>query len=288
MSTDSYARPPGARSGGKRRARRRSGRRRVDQLPSRSPSSLVRLADRRRQASLRSAMQREQPRVRLDPIGLGFHAAERATASASRTKPLLAMFGDSRVAGDVAGAAVRRFADWEIVNLGVGYQTTAQAILRFDYDVAPFHPAMVVFEIGVNDLKDLSMFPERRDADRPGLRRRTSRRCSPRKRGCAPGIRVVLARRSLNLERSRRSGKGRSSGGQRPKRRRPPREVNVFIRSLARDGFVVFETASVLDGPNGRVRADYQLDHLHLVAPGYAALNERLVSIVRAFPPGPR
>lgn len=220
---------------------------------------------------------REQE-VRLDPLGLRDHAAERALASAPRAKPLLAMFGDSRAAMWTSPAALT---EWQVVNLGVGFQTTAQALLRFDYDVAPFHPTVVVLEVGVNDLKDLPMFPERRDAIVSACEENIAELVSKAR---ALGAEVVLAT-IFDL--------GSAALWRRPFWTPAPvaaaiSEVNTFVRSLGRDGVVVFETAPVLDDASGAVRAAYQADHLHLVPAGYAALNERLVSIVRAFPPGPR
>jgi lysophospholipase L1-like esterase len=220
---------------------------------------------------------REQE-VRLDPLGLRVHAAERASANAPRTKPLLAMFGDSRVAMWKTPSALT---NWDVVNLGIGYQTTAQALPRFDYDVAPLHPAVVVFEIGVNDLKDLSMFPERRDEIVRACEENIAAMVA-KARGI--GARVVLAT-VFDL--------GDAAIWRRPFWTPAPvaaaiMEVNAFLRTLANGDVVLFETAPVLDDVAGKVRASYQVDHLHIVPAGYDALNEKLVSIVRAFPPSPR
>jgi len=221
--------------------------------------------------------EREQE-VRLDPIGLRVHAAERASANAPRTKPLLAMFGDSRVAMWKTPSALT---DWDVVNLGVGFQTTEQALLRFDYDVAPLHPTVVVLEVGVNDLKDLSMFPARRDAIVRACEENIAAMVAKAR---AFGSDVVLAT-VFDL--------GDAALWRKPFWTPAPvaaaiTEVNAFVRTLAGDGIVVFETAPVLDDAAGKVRASYQVDHLHIVPAGYDALNERLVSIVRAFPRGPR
>jgi lysophospholipase L1-like esterase len=220
---------------------------------------------------------REQE-VRLDPLGLHEHAAERASASARRTKPLLAMFGDSRIAMWAPPSAL---VAWDVVNLGVGNQTTEQALLRFDVDVAPFHPTAVLFEVGVNDLKDLEQLPDRRDAI---VRSCTENIAELVAKARALGAEVVLAT-VFDL--------GDAAIWRKPFWSPGPvaaaiDEVNVFIRSLARDGVVVFETATVLDDPSHKIRAEYHADHLHLVPAGYAALNEKLTSIVRAFAPVPR
>jgi lysophospholipase L1-like esterase len=219
-----------------------------------------------------------QEEVRLDPLGLRYHAAERSSASAPRSKPLLAMFGDSRVAMWTPPTALN---EWDVVNLGVGFQTTAQALLRFDYDVAPFHPTVVLLEVGVNDLKDLPMFPDRHDAIVRSCKENLAALVDKAR---SLGAQVVLAT-IFDL--------GDAAIWRKPFWTPAPIaaaivEVNSFIRSLAREGVVVFESAPILDDTPGKVRATYQADHLHLLPVGYAALNERLVSIVRAFPLGPR
>jgi len=227
-------------------------------------------------ASLR-LYEREQD-VRLDPIGLRVHAAERASASAARSKPLLAMFGDSRVAMWTTPSTLP---DWDIVNLGISFQTSEQALLRFEHDVTPMHPSVVLFEVGVNDLKDLSTFPERRDEIVHACEDDIAALVAKARQG---GASVVLAT-IFDL-------------GDPALWRKPffspaivataIREVNVFIRTLAGDGVTIFETAPVLDDPPGKVRPSYQVDHLHVLPVAYEALNERLVPIVRAFRPSAR
>jgi lysophospholipase L1-like esterase len=220
---------------------------------------------------------REQE-VRLDPLGLRYHVAERASASASMTKPRLILYGDSRVAMWTPAPSVP---GWDIVNLGVGFQTTTQALLRFDYDAAPFHPTVVVFEVGVNDLKDLATFSDRRDAIVRDCEENIAALVTKAR---ALGAEVVLAT-VFDL--------GDAAIWRTPFWTPAPiaraiAEVNTFIRSQARDGVVVIEAAPILDDARGKIRASYQADHLHLVPAAYAALNEKVVSIVSAFPPGPR
>ena len=89
--------------------------------------------------------------ARLDPAGLEVHAADRARPPADG-RPVLVLFGDSRAAMWPPPAGLPEYA---VENRGVGYQTTAQIALRIDADVAPLHPAVVVLEAGVNDLKRL-------------------------------------------------------------------------------------------------------------------------------------
>jgi lysophospholipase L1-like esterase len=58
--------------------------------------------------------------------------------------------------------------------------------------------------------------------------------------------------------------------------------VNERLRGLAGDGVIVFDTAPVLAGEDGRVRPRYARDELHLNAAGYDALNEALLPRLQA------
>jgi lysophospholipase L1-like esterase len=210
--------------------------------------------------------------ARLDPAELGTYAAERAKAPPAG--PLLLFFGDSR---SLMWPAPDGLAPYVVVNRGIGYQTTAQIALRIDPDVVPLHPAVVVLEAGVNDLKTIADVPERRAAIVAECEANL-RRIVERLR--ATGATVVLV--------------GIFDIGDVPAWRTPfwsddvaaaVREVNGFLPSLAHDGVVFLEAAPVLDDDRGKVKPAYQLDHLHLVPGGYLALDEKLVPLVRSLPP---
>jgi lysophospholipase L1-like esterase len=162
------------------------------------------------------------------------------------------------------------------VNRGISYQTTAQMMLRIDADMGQLHPAVVVVEAGVNDLKTIASFPERRAE--------------------------IVADCEANLEwivdRCRRAGAtvvlvSVFSIGDLPLWRRPfwssdvvaaVREVNAFLPRLTGDKVVLFDANAVLVDEHGDIRRAYQLDYLHLSSAGYVALNERLMPLVSALP----
>jgi lysophospholipase L1-like esterase len=149
-------------------------------------------------------------------------------------------------------------------------------LLRIDADMTDLHPSVVVFEGGVNDLKTIASFPERRSE--------------------------ILATCEANLERIVR--RCRQAGatvvlvsvfpiGDVPLWRRPfwssdvsaaIREINAFLPKLTGDGVVLFDASPVLAGDSGVVRRAYQLDYIHLSSAGYAALNEKLVPLLAGLP----
>jgi lysophospholipase L1-like esterase len=209
--------------------------------------------------------------VRLDPIGLRVHEALRAKAAA-HAKPVVAMFGDSRIAmwtpPTVEG--------YDVVNLGIGNQTTEQVLLRFDDDVAPLHPAALVIQVGVNDLKALPLFPARQDEIVRDCKANIAR-IVEKSRGL--GAKVIL----LTI----------FSLGDVPIYRRAVwsaapvahaiDDVNAYLRSLAGDAVVVVDSAATLDGEPGKVKPSYQVDYLHENPAAYAALDARVVPLVQSL-----
>jgi lysophospholipase L1-like esterase len=209
--------------------------------------------------------------IRLDPAGLKTYAPDRAKPPAER--PLLLFFGDSRALMWSAPAAP---SGYRVVNRGIGNQTTAQMLLRFDGDVMQLHPAVVVLEGGVNDLKAIVDFPDKRAE--------------------------IVADCQANLERL--VDKCRQTGatvvlvtvfeiGDVPTWRRPfwsdevsaaVHEVNAFLPKLAGPKVVLFDANPVLVDGRGRIQRAYQVDHLHLSSAGYLTLNEKLVPLLAALP----
>jgi lysophospholipase L1-like esterase len=209
--------------------------------------------------------------IRLDPGGLKTYASERAAPP--EHGPVLVFFGDSRAFMWTTPAAPLGY---RVVNRGISYQTTAQMLLRIDADMAELHPEVVVFEGGVNDLKTIASFPERRTeivASCEANLERIVNRCRQ------AGATVVLA--------------SVFSIGDVPLWRRPfwsndvlaaIREVNAFLPRLAGDKVVVFDANPLLVDEHGVVRRPYQLDYIHLSPAGYAAINEKLSPLLSALP----
>jgi lysophospholipase L1-like esterase len=213
--------------------------------------------------------------IRLDPAGLDIYADARshAPASAGEGPPIVEFFGDSRA---FMWSEPPPIPGYRLVNRGIGRQTTAQMLLRFDADVTATHPAVVVFEGGVNDLKTIAEFPERRATIVSECKANLATIVG---RIQQAGARVVLVT-VFDI-------------GDVPLWRRPfwsqdveaaVREVNAYLPQLAGDKVVLFDANSALEDPPGTIRHEFQLDHLHLTPAAYAALNERLVPLVAGLP----
>jgi lysophospholipase L1-like esterase len=220
---------------------------------------------------------REQE-VRLDPIGLHVHEGIRAKSGA-HARPVLAMFGDSRIAMWPPPA----IDGYDVVNLGVGHQTSEQALLRFDEDVAPLHPALVLVQVGVNDLKTVPLFPERHEAIVRECKANIQRIIDKSR---ALGARVLLTTifslGDVPVYRRVVWSPGATA--------RAIDEVNASLRSLAltNSGVTVIDSATILDDAPGKIKEAFQLDYLHENAAAYAALDKRVVQLVHGFGAVPR
>jgi lysophospholipase L1-like esterase len=213
--------------------------------------------------------------IRLDPAGLKVYAASPPAAVPPGGR-VVEFFGDSR---SLMWTAPAGLAGYTVVDRGIGRQTTAQILLRFDADVLSLHPAVLVLEAGVNDLKTIAAFPEKRaeivadcEANLKDLVDRST----------SAGARVVLVT-VFDI-------------GHVPLWRKPfwspeveaaVRDVNAYLPSLTGPRVVLFDANAVLEASPGEIRPEYQLDHLHLTAAGYGALNEKLVPLLASLPSDP-
>ena len=97
--------------------------------------------------------------TRLDPLGLDAYHPDTKMSSNTPFKALF--YGDSRAAN---WPAPDKDNSITYLNRGIAAQTTAQAWLRFQYHVPPLKPQVMILQIGINDLKTIPLFPERRAA----------------------------------------------------------------------------------------------------------------------------
>ncbi len=206
--------------------------------------------------------------VRLDPAGLKIYAADRQNAAGGGGEPLLVLFGDSRA----AMWSTPTTPGYRVINHGVGSQTTAQILMRLDDDVVRLHPSVVVLEAGINDLKSIAQFPERRAEivrDCEANLRRIVEGC--RRAGATVVLVTVFGIGDVSVWKRLFWSNDVSAA---------VKEVNAFLPTLAGNGVTLLDADAALDDDSGRIRDTYQLDYLHLTSSGYAALNGKLVPLV--------
>jgi lysophospholipase L1-like esterase len=198
-------------------------------------------------------------------------AASPAPGSAHR----VLFFGDSRALMWSPPAGMQGV---EFVNRGIGNQTTAQILERLDRHVRPVMPQVVVLQAGVNDLKMIPLFPERREA--------IVRDCTKNLEEITTRLRALGATVVVTTI---------FPLGKVPLARRPfwsgdvarsIEEVNASLRALASrtEHVVLFDAYPLLvdtgNGPRDQVTPAYSADLLHLSPNGYEALNPKLVSVL--------
>lgn len=210
--------------------------------------------------------------AQLDPYGLkhpGFVVRGRPEHVTR-----VVFFGDSRArdwpAPQVAGCTV--------INRGIGGQTTEQVRGRIDAHVIPLKPCVVVVQAGINDLKAIPLFPQRRDeivADCKANLREIVRRCT--NDGLPVIITTIFPPGHVPLQRRMVWS---------PEIEKAVEEVNADLRALAGEHVVVLDAWKLLED-HGQLRSGLGLDTLHLNARGYQALNVALEKILRTLPKPP-
>ncbi|MCD4739300.1 MAG: SGNH/GDSL hydrolase family protein [Anaerolineae bacterium] len=210
--------------------------------------------------------------ARLDPLGLNYYstAADQMELTNSELTTVV-FFGDSRAANwpspDLEG--------FEFINRGIGAQTSEQAAGRFRHHVKPLQSQLIVVQVGINDLKTIPLFPERKESII---------------RNCEENIQQIV-RWSIDM-----GAKVVLTTifpiGEAPMEREPfwsndvalaVDEVNEYIHSLEGEAVVIFDAYAILVGEGGAIEPEYSQDILHLNATGYERLNSELVKTLKGL-----
>lgn len=103
-----------------------------------------------------------EAQVRMEPVSERFAKKNAEIRAQPKTKIRMVMFGESRC----AMWSVRTPKNWgnlEIINRGIGGETTPQIIRRLQDDVLSLNPDVVLLQMGDNDLKTMAVLPGTRD-----------------------------------------------------------------------------------------------------------------------------
>lgn len=211
----------------------------------------------------------EVNQTRLDPLGLNYYPVN-SEGTVDQLESRVVFLGDSRAENwpspNIDG--------YEFVNRGISSQTSTQVVQRFSPHVRSLNPDIVIIQVGVNDLKTVSLFPERRES--------------------------IVHNTKANIERI--VNESHSLGavvivttifpvGEVPLQRRPfwsddiaqaIGDVNAYIKTLRDEQTVVFDTFPLLADGRGVLRAEYRSDELHLNVQGYAVLNAELSKLINS------
>ncbi|MEM9215981.1 MAG: GDSL-type esterase/lipase family protein [Cyanobacteria bacterium P01_F01_bin.150] len=208
--------------------------------------------------------------VRLDPIGLELYPSEPILPIDKQRKRVV-FFGDSRAkdwpSPDLDG--------YEFINRGLSSQTTIQNIQRFDHHVSPLQPDIVILQVGINDLKTIALFPDRKNdiiADcQANIKSLVD---ASRDTGATVIITTIFPVGTVPLERKPFWSEDIEQALD---------DINAYLATLAGDRVFIFDTAPVLANPEGRVIKAYEKDELHLKPQAYAQLNQSLESLLESI-----
>ncbi len=205
--------------------------------------------------------------TRLDPSGLN-HYPVNLKKSTDKDKIRVVFFGDSRAENWISP----KISGYEFINRGISSQTSVQTVERFRYHVNSLQPNIVIIQVGVNDLKTIALFPERRESIVANCRANIKRIVDDSKNLGA----VVILTTIFPV-------------GEVPLQRKPfwsddiaksVNEVNAYIATLAEDKVIIFDAFSILADNQGMMLQEYASDELHLNNRGYEILNKELVQLL--------
>jgi len=100
--------------------------------------------------------------IQLDPLGHSFYTQEvnKPVPDTYQLKQVV-FFGDSRAYEWITPSTINKY---RFINRGIPGQTTAQVAKRFDVHIRPLQPEIVVLQAGINDLKLIAFFPDRKNS----------------------------------------------------------------------------------------------------------------------------
>lgn len=210
--------------------------------------------------------------MRLDPLGLSFYPT--GTDQHSTMQKKVVFFGDSRASNWTFPVGLDQF---QFINRGIGAQTSAQVLERFDEHIAPLQPQVIIVQVGINDLKTIPIFPDQKASIIANCRANIEEIVSQSlDLGATVILTTIFPLGEVPLERKLFWSADVA---------RAIKEVNASIYSLEGENVIVFDTVPILANEKGVVQPEYSRDLLHLTEAGYDALNEELVRILATLEP---
>ena len=208
--------------------------------------------------------------TKLDPYGINYYPVDaNQNQSLNSTQINVVFFGDSR---SRAWTPPTGFDNFNFVNRGIDNQTTVQVLGRFNQHISPLSPDIVIVQVGVNDLKNIPLFAQRKERIISECKSNIEKIVSKfRQLGAVVILTTIFPLAEVPLERKLFWSPDVALAIQ---------EVNDFIYSLANEDVIIFDTTDILANEQGKIRREYRIDLLHINRKGYEALNEKLTAIL--------
>ncbi|HAJ61650.1 MAG TPA: lysophospholipase [Cyanobacteria bacterium UBA8543] len=211
-------------------------------------------------------------KTNLDPLGLRAFSADSLPQGISGTSTAtVVFFGDSRAEMWQVPANLKGFS---FINRGINTQTSAQVLGRFDEHIVPLHPNIIVVQVGINDLKAIPLFPERKAAIITNCKTNIQQLVA---RSVNSGVTVILTTifpiGPVPLTRQPFWS---------PDIAKAVSEVNAYLYSLKAKNVLILDSYSLL-AQNGQVQSKYVYDTLHINERGYKELNQELTKVLSTW-----
>ncbi|MGK7948699.1 MAG: SGNH/GDSL hydrolase family protein [Xenococcaceae cyanobacterium] len=206
----------------------------------------------------------------LNPLGIQRYSQNPQKQVNKENKNRVVLFGDSRI------VEWRKpdLEEWEFINRGIGGQTSAQVLLRFNQHVAILNPDIIVVQVCINDLRMLTQsLDTRQDIVNNCQQNITQIVDKAQKIGAKVILTTVFPLGEGNIPLKQRLFW--PSLGQ---MKQDINQVNDYIRTLERE--VLILDADKLLTTQAENPSQYYRDLLHLNRQGYRLLNQKLESIL--------
>lgn len=202
------------------------------------------------------------------------YAPSNAALHPKGPRPRIILIGDSRIAqwpSDLLPS------EWEVINRGVGGETTAQTVARFQHDALSLNADVILIETGINDLVAASFMDE---APRQQVVQDVIQRVQMLAEQAAASKRSTLIATILPPARPsilRRIVWNESL-------RDLVADVNASLRKATLPHQAkVFDLAAIVVGDDPKTLAiDYRKDTLHINTSGYEQLTSALKSEIQS------
>ena len=206
----------------------------------------------------------------LNPLSIQRYSQEKIPQTTTENKPKVVLFGDSRA----VGWAKPELPEFQFINRGVGGQTSAQVLLRFDQHVAVLNPDIIIIQVGINDLRMLPRSPNTREDIVENCQQNIGQIVQKaRKIGAKVIVTTIFPLGEGNIPWQQRAFW--------PSIHRLKQDidrVNDYIKTIEQDA-VIFDAYELLK-TQGENYPKYYRDLLHLNGRGYKFLNQHLSELL--------
>ena len=205
--------------------------------------------------------------TRLDPSGLNYYPVN-LKKNIDKDKIRVVFFGDSRADGWISP----KIDEYQFINRGIHAQTSVQTVQRFKHHVRSLQPNIVIIQVGVNDLKTIALFPERRDSIVANCRANIKQIVDESNNlGATVILTTIFPVGEVPIQRQPFWSDDISKA---------VNEINAYINTLVEDKVIIFDAFSILANNQGMILQKYSKDELHLNKQGYEILNKELVKVL--------